>query len=227
MRGARAGELGNVGAGDERLAAGAGEHHHPHLVVGRERGQRVRGRLPHLQRHRVVALGIVEGHEADARFLAQQLWDFDPRFFGAAHSFRRVTRCLVDLRRGADCRVRPSNDVGHYGAGLCSALISRLEKPNSLSTASVCSPSFGGAATRCDGVRDSDTGWPTSVSATCPLRSASPTAFTRPCIEMPDLRIGEHLVDRIDRPARHAGIIEMLDPVGAVAALQMSSRSRR
>jgi len=37
--------------------------------------------------------------------------------------------------------------------------------------------------------------------------------------EMPDLRIGEDLVHRIDRPRRHAGIVEALDPFGAVARL--------
>ena len=31
--------------------------------------------------------------------------------------------------------------------------------------------------------------------------------------EMLDLRIGEGLVDRIDRPARHAGLVEPLDPI--------------
>ena len=36
----------------------------------------------------------------------------------------------------------------------CSAAISRAEKPNSLSTASVCSPASGGGAARREGVRD-------------------------------------------------------------------------
>src|SRR5262249_27961556 len=31
---------------------------------------------------------------------------------------------------------------------------------------------------------------------------------------MLDLRVGEHLIDRIDRPARHPGFVEALDPVG-------------
>ena len=31
--------------------------------------------------------------------------------------------------------------------------------------------------------------------------------------EMLDLRVGEHLVDRVDRPARDAGALEQLDPV--------------
>src|SRR5579862_759546 len=34
--------------------------------------------------------------------------------------------------------------------------------------------------------------------------------------EMPDLGIGEHLVDRIDWPGRHPGIVEALDPFRTV-----------
>src|SRR5688572_29390961 len=33
--------------------------------------------------------------------------------------------------------------------------------------------------------------------------------------EMLDLRIVEHLIDVVDRPARHAGLVENLDPLGA------------
>src|SRR5713101_6420467 len=32
---------------------------------------------------------------------------------------------------------------------------------------------------------------------------------------MLDLRIGKHLIDRIDGTARHAGFVETLDPIGA------------
>ena len=46
--------------------------------------------------------------------------------------------------------------------------------------------------------------------------SASPIAGECIFVAMPQmlhLRIGEHLVDRVDRPARHAGAFEQLDPV--------------
>src|SRR4051812_46364393 len=33
--------------------------------------------------------------------------------------------------------------------------------------------------------------------------------------EVPDLRVGKHLVDRVNRPARHAGLVDDVDPVGA------------
>ena len=71
-RSALAGEFRNIGARDERLAAGAGEHDDAHLVVGGEFGESACGRLPHLERHRVVPLGIVEGDDADARLLARE-----------------------------------------------------------------------------------------------------------------------------------------------------------
>ncbi len=29
------------------------------------------------------------------------------------------------------------------------------------------------------------------------------------------LRVGEHLIDRIERPARHANFVHQLDPIGA------------
>ena len=78
----------------------------------------------------------------------------------------------------------------------------------------MCSPSAGGGATILLGVRDSATGWPTSVIVLSLRLHALRDA------EMLDLRIGEDLVDRVDRPARHAGLVEALDPVGAAALVR-------
>src|SRR4051812_2318197 len=39
--------------------------------------------------------------------------------------------------------------------------------------------------------------------------------------DMLDLRVGEHLVDRIDRPARHPRLVEPVDPLGAAALDRM------
>src|SRR5207245_10076788 len=36
-----------------------------------------------------------------------------------------------------------------------------------------------------------------------------------------DLGVGEHLVDRMDRPARNARLVESIDPLGAGAAGQI------
>src|SRR5260370_26058431 len=44
----------DIGAGDERLAAGAREHHHAHLIVHREVLEYAAGRRPHIERHRVM-----------------------------------------------------------------------------------------------------------------------------------------------------------------------------
>ena len=101
----------------------------------------------------------------------------------------------------------------HTALALCSAAISRSEKPNSLSTASVFSPSSGGRTARRDGVRDSFTGWRDQPHLALVLHGHALRHA-----EMLDLRVGEHLVDRIDRPARHAGLVQALDPLGAGSA---------
>src|SRR5205807_8294004 len=62
-------ELRDVGAGDERLVAGAGEHHHADLAVSVESLEHLRHRLPHVDRDGVAALGIVEDQPADGAFL--------------------------------------------------------------------------------------------------------------------------------------------------------------
>ncbi len=66
LGGALFGEFGNVGARDEGLAAGAGDDDDADaLVVARiHRGSL--GGFPHVERHGVVTLRIVEGQIADA-----------------------------------------------------------------------------------------------------------------------------------------------------------------
>lgn len=59
-------ELADVGAGDERLAAGAAHDHDAHRIVVAQGRQRFAKSLPHLQRHRVALLGVVEGDHTDA-----------------------------------------------------------------------------------------------------------------------------------------------------------------
>ncbi len=72
LRRALAAEFGNIGAGDERLAARAGEDDDADVVVAGERIERGLGRLPHIERHRIVPRRIVEGDDADAAFLVRE-----------------------------------------------------------------------------------------------------------------------------------------------------------
>src|SRR5262245_8891990 len=69
-------ELRDIGAGDERLVARAGEHHHADRGIGAEVREHARDRLPHADRHGVPARGIVEHEPADRAVLAR----VDPRF---------------------------------------------------------------------------------------------------------------------------------------------------
>src|SRR5713226_9414681 len=62
-------ELRDVGAGDERLVACAGEYHHADLAIGVEAVEHPRHRLPHVDRDGIAALGIVEDQPADGAFL--------------------------------------------------------------------------------------------------------------------------------------------------------------
>jgi hypothetical protein len=59
-------ELRDVGARRERLAARAGDDHDADRRIGGERRHDLERGLPHLERDRVVALGVVEDHPADA-----------------------------------------------------------------------------------------------------------------------------------------------------------------
>src|SRR5216683_1334028 len=64
-RGALLLELRDVGAGDERLVAGAPEDDDADIGIAREMVEDDRHRLPHVQRQRVVPRWIVERHPAD------------------------------------------------------------------------------------------------------------------------------------------------------------------
>jgi hypothetical protein len=59
------GELADVGAGDEGLAAGALEHQDPDRVVGIDLLAGVVQPLVHVPGHRVAGLGAVEGQRDD------------------------------------------------------------------------------------------------------------------------------------------------------------------
>src|SRR5260370_5802061 len=132
----------DIGAGDERLAAGAREHHHAHLIVHREVLEYAAGRRPHIERHRVMTVRIIEDYISDAPVLARE------HLVGLSHVVHRLSsapRAPVRARQTA---------FALRSAAICFAL-----KPNSLSMVSVCSPSSGGGAANRLGVRDSDTGW--------------------------------------------------------------------
>ena len=68
--------------------------------------------------------------------------------------------------------------------------ISPSLKPNSRNTSSVCSPHSGGAATSRLGVRDSVTGWPTTLQPAARITRVDVLHDA----QVLDLRIGEHLV---------------------------------
>src|SRR5882762_507374 len=62
-------ELRDVGARDERLVAGSGEHDDPHLLIRFKFCKNGGDGLPHVDRDGVAALGIVEDQPADGAFL--------------------------------------------------------------------------------------------------------------------------------------------------------------
>ena len=61
-----AGELGDVGAGDEGPIAGSGDHHDAHCRIGVEGGTDPGKRSEHVARHGIVLHGVVEHDRADA-----------------------------------------------------------------------------------------------------------------------------------------------------------------
>src|SRR5256712_4061746 len=63
-------ELRDVGAGDEGLVARAGEHHDANGLIGAELGEHRGNRFPHVKRHGVAPLGVVEDEPADGAVLA-------------------------------------------------------------------------------------------------------------------------------------------------------------
>ena len=75
-------ELADIGARHKRLVAGADQHHHAHIGIVAQFGQRLAQSFPHLQRHGVALLGIVEGDDADAVVDALQDLAVGIGFFG-------------------------------------------------------------------------------------------------------------------------------------------------
>jgi hypothetical protein len=63
-------EFGNIRAGDESLVARAGENDDTDVLVLLELGKMIYDRLPHLERERVQAIGVVENEMRNAGFLA-------------------------------------------------------------------------------------------------------------------------------------------------------------
>ena len=59
-------ELADVGAGDEGLVAGADQDHYADIAVIAQFDQRLTQPLPHVERHGVALLGVVEGDDPDA-----------------------------------------------------------------------------------------------------------------------------------------------------------------
>ena len=59
-------ELADIGAGNEGLAAGAGQDHNAHVGIVAQFDERIAKSFPHLQRHGIALLGIIEGDSADA-----------------------------------------------------------------------------------------------------------------------------------------------------------------
>ena len=79
----------------------------------------------------------------------------------------------------------------------------------------MCSPISGGGVRMREGVRLMMIGCPTS--STSP-RSCERTRLSEP--EVAHLRVGEHLIDGVDRAAGHPGLVQQLDPVRARGAAQ-------
>ena len=62
-------ELRDIGAGHERLVAGAGHNDDADRIVATEIGEYFGNALPHIHRYGVEPLRIVEGHDADSAAL--------------------------------------------------------------------------------------------------------------------------------------------------------------
>ena len=59
-------ELADVGAGYKRLVASAGQHHNADVGAVAQGDQGLAEPVPHLQRHRIALVRMVEGDDADA-----------------------------------------------------------------------------------------------------------------------------------------------------------------
>src|SRR6185437_2570157 len=137
-RGALLLELRDVGAGNEGLVAGAAQHDDADLGVARKMIENHRHRLPHVERHGVAPLGIVEDHPADRTVLLGDQALARGNHRGTPHAIHAI----APLAR------KPAIALSSY--------------PSSRSTASVCSPRSGVALRICEGVRLKVTGWPTT-----------------------------------------------------------------
>src|SRR5580704_16297484 len=147
----------NIGAGHEGLVAGAGQHHDPHVLVAVELLENPRGCLPHFERDRVAAFGVVEDHVTDMPVLARE------HLVGLGNSVHLAVPYAFEATAVLRDRRCPQIAFAWRSAAISLAL-----NPNSSSTASVCSPRPGGGATSRLGVRDNETGWPTSVKPFAP-----------------------------------------------------------
>src|SRR6185437_5728979 len=144
-------ELRDVVARGERLLALAGEDREAHARVARGAFEDDGQRLPDLERERVVLRGVVE---ADVE---------EPTLGPRLQSRRRRLEAL---------------QVAHqYTPADFMRASSASAKPISRRTSSECSPRFGAARARVDGVRVSVTGWPIKV---CSPKCADVTFFSMP-----------------------------------------------
>ena len=75
-------ELADIGARHKGLVAGADQDHDAHVRVVAQFDQRVTEPFPHVERHGVALLGIVEGDDANAVVDALQDLAVGEGFFG-------------------------------------------------------------------------------------------------------------------------------------------------
>ena len=107
-------ELGDVGAGDEGLAAGAAKHRDAHAVFAAHARAGLAELLVHAPGHGVARRRTVEDHGGNLAVA-------DVADFSVAHGvapndvMRGLTRASIFFRKMMDCRVKPGNDSGEIG----------------------------------------------------------------------------------------------------------------
>src|SRR5204863_3656552 len=125
-------ELGNIGAGHERLAAGAGHDDDADAVIVAEIVENAGGRFPHVERDRVMAFRIVEDQIADAPVLARQ------HLVGLAHGW------LLNWKPSCPALCRASTSCSRKKAWMAGTSPAMTARGPSLGIKSPCS----GAASR-------------------------------------------------------------------------------
>jgi hypothetical protein len=108
VEGSAAGELADVGSGDERLLAGAGEDDDPYRVVGLDAGEDLQHLVAHLLVQGVELVRSVDRQDGDAAFAFHQDGFGHEDLLGKFNSIGTTLYKAAGARRGlASCPALP------------------------------------------------------------------------------------------------------------------------